>query len=545
MRSLITVIVIILGACCHSFGASDVPMYHVFELSFEGSPVRTMDSPVRDVLLETTWSHENGTSIRLFGFWDGDGEGGAGGSIYKVRFCPTMTGEWKLSSVRSNDQKLNGQHQGMTLLCTASGHSGFWEVDEESAGGRWYRRSDGSHPYIVGNTMYSYLSETYRGEPSGSDIEKDTRECARYYNKLRFAITGDINPHPTAKPFLDEKGQPTSDGNYSHRPNPEWFSRRVDLAVQSAFEEDMIADIIINSVDSKEGRSVLRPGENDGDYTPILRYMAARYGSYPNVWFCLSNEYNIRDPRFTEAEIAEIGKKLKSFLGYPTPLSVHPNQQDWDVRLNADPPWNDHIIIQNKIKYLWLAADKINLNYYKGDKKPVINDELAYEGAGDGWLEGDVLEAFLGAFLGGGYGSTGYKSGHKLGQYFGGNFNAANHKASDNLRWLRQQIEADIEFWEMEPFTIFFSRKDGTAMGMLRNVDYEFRMMQNGNDAFVVASSGPHQGVVAQLPGGMWDIKIYDLVNMNAGMIGEGISGTFEFDIPGSRAVFLHMKKRF
>jgi hypothetical protein len=60
------------------------------------------------------------------------------------------------------------------------------------------------------------------------------------------------------------------------------------------------------------------------------------------------------------------------------------HEQDWDPGLHDGAEWNDHAIVQNKIKYIWLAADKADLNYYKATGKPVINDELAYEGEGDG-----------------------------------------------------------------------------------------------------------------------------------------------------------------
>ena len=47
-----------------------------------------------------------------FVVWDRDGRGGAGGSVYKVRFCPTFPGEWTLVSVTSGDPELNGQGHG-------------------------------------------------------------------------------------------------------------------------------------------------------------------------------------------------------------------------------------------------------------------------------------------------------------------------------------------------------------------------------------------------------------------------------------------------
>lgn len=524
---------------------ADVPLYHVYELSFQGTELGPEASPARDILLETLWTHESGEiKLRIYGFWDGDGLGGKEGSVYKVRFCPIHTGIWKLEKVCSNDDQLDGQHEGTFLNCVESDHPGFWEVDEKSAGGRWYKRSDGSHQYITGNTMYSYLSEYYQGEPNGSDIKTDTRNCAGYYKKLRFAITGDIYPNPAEKPFLDDAGNPTDDGNFSHRPNPSWFNRRVDLAVKTAFESDMIADMIINSVDSENGRSVLRPEKAAYDVTPVLRYISARYGSYPNVWFCLTNEYDIRKPKFTEQQIVAIGEKFREMLPYQNPLSVHPSQRDWDPELNCG-KWNDHVIFQNKIKNLWMAADKADLNYYRGGMIPVVNDELAYQGEGDGWLEEDVLEAFLGIFLGGGYGSTGYKSGQKLGQYFAGNFDAAKHSVSDNLLWFREVIDNEIPFWKMEPMTVGYSRKEGYQLDIFRNVDPHCRLLALRGEVYVLGVGVRNGQITARLPSGNWNLKLYDLAKKTVSSLGEGVSGEYSFEVPDSRVVFVVAKRSF
>jgi len=350
-----------------STAQDSVPQYHIFELSFTGTNHTLNDNPLRDIELRTIWRHETGEPLyHIYGFWDGDGNDGSYGDIYKVRFYPTRTGMWELVEVISNDPELLDQNVGLEIECIPSGHPGFWIVDRESANGHWYKRSDGSHPYFIGNTFYSFVSEYFIDGPNGSNIEKDIRECGKYYNKIRFAITGDIYPHPVEEPFLDNLGNPTDNGDFSHRPNPSWFNKQVDLAVKTANEMGMIADIILNGHDSENARSALRAGENGSDPLPFLKYISARYGSYPNVWFCLSNEYDIRKPKFNAEEIKVIGNKLKSFLAYPAPISVHPSQRDWDPSLNDMYNWNDHIIIQNKIKTIHLATDKIELNYYRG-----------------------------------------------------------------------------------------------------------------------------------------------------------------------------------
>jgi hypothetical protein len=416
----------------HSFGQiHEAAQFDVEEIRFEGVNYTLKDNPVRDIYLVTTWKNNNKT-IRVHGFYDGDGQGGLAGNIFKVRFCPTTPGTWTLEKVISNDNKLHGQHEGMTVQCASSGNSGFWIPDPQSPGSRWFQRTDGSHQYFSGNTLYSYLSEyDNEGKPTGGNILDDTELSGKYFGKVRFSITGDLFPHPEEKPFIDNQGNLTDDGNFSHRPNPRWFQQRVDLAVQTCFEHDVIADMIINGPDSKNSRSILYAGENGGDNTPILRYIAARYGSYPNVWICLSNEFNIRTPKYTPDQISTFGYRIKEFLPYPTPLSVHANQHDWIVELTREVPWNTHVILQNKLKTLYAAADFAEKNYWKaGAGKPVVNDELAYQGAGDGWNEEDVIEAHLGAFLGASYGSSGFKSGHKLGHYFMGDFDINEHTAA-------------------------------------------------------------------------------------------------------------------
>ena len=111
--------------------------------------------------------------------------------------------------------------------------------------------------------------------------------------------------------------------------------------------------------------------------------------------------------------------------------------------------------MQYKLEDLSKSVDAIdNNNFPGGNKKPVIDDELAYEGEGDGWNDEDIIESHLGAFLGGGYGTTGYKPGNKKGHYFWGNFKASEHTSADNLLWLRQKIDSNITFWNHKPVAL-------------------------------------------------------------------------------------------
>jgi len=538
----IVALLLILLVCpsLHAAEIAKAAQYSVVELTFEGPVQDPKDVPARDIDFWARFRHENGSlEYKIYGFWDGDGKGGITGGVFKIRFCPTKPGRWDLVEVYSNNPRLNGQKQGLYVTAAASGHPGFWIVDPDSPGRRWYMRSDGSHQYISGNTHYTFLSGyQFGGKPSGNNIAEDISGNAKYFKKLRFSLYGGRYVNSDEKPFFDNDGHISDSGDNSLRPNPRWFNQCADLAVQTAWEHDLIADLILCGPDTKESRSVLRAGNNDGDPTPYLKYIAARYGSYPNVWICLCNEFNIKEPNYTEEQIARFGQILRQYLPYPTPLSVHTVPRTmWPAKFDELGPWNDHQIIQKKIRNLPDAADAIEYTWRNPDgngprNKPTINDELSYEGKGDGHTEHNTIESHLGAFLGGGYGTTGEKPGNKLGQYFWGCFNPKEHTAADNLKYLRQIIDDDVTFWKMSPDTGIFS-----------NLHKDFRGLAWPEHEYVLGTNRYYRDIVANLPGGTWTVKRYDIINKEEKILSETASGGFKFDAPDGRAVMFHFKR--
>jgi hypothetical protein len=514
-------------------------VYSVVELSFAGPRQRPRDIPARDLDFWVRFQHESGSpEVKIHGFWDGDGQGGMSGDVFKVRLCPTKTGRWNLVEVHSSKQELDGQKQGDYVIATASDHPGFWIVDDESPDQRWYRRSDGSHQYIFGNTHYSFLSGYEPGDkPSGNDIAADIAGNAEYFKKLRFTAYGDRYPNPKEKPFFDDDGRMTDSGDDCQRPNPRWFNQRVDLAVQTAWKHDLIADLILCGPDTEQSRSVLRAAHNNGDPEPYLKYIAARYGSFPNVWICLCNEYEIKKPKYSEEQIARFGRIIRQYLPYPTPLSVHSTPRTlWSANFDALPDWNDHMIIQKKIRNLPDAADVIRQTRQKprGGKRnmPTVNDELSYEGKGDKHTEQDTIESHFGVFLGGGYGTTGEKPGSKLGQYFRGRFDPSEHTAADNLKYLREIIDEHITFWKMAPDLSRFS-----------NVDKDSRGLAWTGREYVLGTNKRRRGIIAKLPDGTWTVRRYDIISKQSKTLSESARGRFTFDAPDSRAVMFHFTK--
>ncbi len=501
-----------------------VRRYHVVEIALAGARLGPRDTPARDVELAVTFRHASGgEQVRVPGFWDGDGRGGATGGVFKVRFCPTRVGRWRIAKTESNRKELRGQREGDELTCEASKHPGFWLPD-----GRWYRRSDGSHPFLTGNTHYTFLSRRNDRGASGIDPVADIRANARFFRKLRFSLGGGRYVDPKLKPFLDDAGRQSDDGRFSRRPNPPWFHRRVDAVVREAFASDLICDLIVCGPDTREIRSTLK-----GDPGPYLRYIVARYASYPNVWICLCNEWDIKNPSYKAAEIVRAGEIVRRAAPNPTPTSVHGKPRNWDTALNG--AWHDHVIIQAKIKKLPDAADTAARNHVRGGRKPVCNDENAYEGKGDRFTEGDVIEGCFGTFLGGGYPTTGEKWAGKKGQYFWGGFDAAKHHAADNLGALRDYVDGNVAFWRMEPAP--------AEKGIFSGLPDSARVLARSGREYVLGTNRRAGGIRAKLPGGTWRVVQLDLMVPKQRVLSEKASGELTFDVPASRAVMTHFRR--
>lgn len=498
--------------------------YHVIEVSLEGPTLGPTDTPARDIELVVTFTHESGKPVqRVHGFWDGDGKGGSTGNVFKVRLTPTKPGRWTITKTESSDAKLRGQLDGRTFAAAATDHPGFWIADHH-----WYFRSNGSYQFITGNTHYSFLSRRKTGgQKVGGSIERDIASNAEHFKKLRFSLFGDRYVDPDLKPFFDDAGRQTDDGRFSHRPNPAWFHQRADVAVRAGFEHDLICDLILCGPDTEESRSTLK-----GNPRPWLNYVVARYGSYPNVWLCLANEWNIKKPRYTADEICRAGEVVRLASAYPTPVSVHGNHGNWDTELNLD--WHDHGIIQWKLKTIAKAADVAVQNHDRAGHLPVTNDENAYQGEGDKFSHGDTVEGCLGTILGGGYPTTGEKHGNKLGQYFWGGFDADVHTAAKNLGFIRRYMDEAVRFWSLAPMPAEESPvklADG------------WRILGDSESEYLIGTNGA-AAIQWTVPAGeTWRIVVIDAMAMKKDVAAERATGPVMITTAPSRAGLVHLRR--
>ncbi|MEI6034362.1 MAG: fibronectin type III domain-containing protein, partial [Verrucomicrobiae bacterium] len=369
-------------------------------------------------------------------------------------------------------------------------------------------------------THYDFLHAPKGQDATPATIVSDIEATATRFNKLRFGISAPSGPNANSsvRPFFDAAGNPAL--VETARPNPSFFRQRVDSAVQHGFDLDLICDLILEIADNQLATNTI-----------FLRYVAARYGSYPNVWFCLGNEsleFN------TAAQVNSAGTTLRAALPYPSPVSDH-MVRGWDAGLSGS--WYSHTINQYKLDQhfhpnpgnLGAQADRQVSEYKKSNvRRPVINDECAYDP--NEATELQAIESAVGCFLGGAYSSSGEKTASKQGGYFWGHsavgttINA--HPSSDNLGWLRQKIDQHIPFWTLSPST----------PAIFGNLATQFRTLAATGSLYVLGSNSALSGITATLPAGTWGVRQLDAVAMTDTLLDAASSGTFTFSTPASVA---------
>jgi hypothetical protein len=504
--SLLFILCFVICSWCADLGS--VPIYSVKTITFLGPNQTSSDKPAANIDFYCEFKHESGSpTYKVHGFWDGDGNGGKSGSVFKVRFCPTKTGRWNIVNTHSTNSTLNNQKEGDYVTGTSSSNHGFWIPQ-----GRWFKRSDGSAQYWFGNTHYDFLCKRTETQ-CVSDINGNAGE----FGKIRFCLMSFRSENENyEKTFLTGSGTGESDRKtYADRPNPKFF-KKVDAVVNAALAKDIICDLILGG--TYEDQVVTN--------SAYLKYVAARYGAYANVWICLANEWN--EQTSASAQKAT-GTEMDGYLPYPTPISTH-GTGGWNSGLNGS--WCTHAILQGKISDLTTAADRIVSNVSSIGGKPAVNDENGYQGEAPTSNKATTIEGLFGSFMGGGYGTTGEKFASKQGQYFWGNYSTASHSAAPCLGYVAAYITNNVNFRNLSP----------TSSHIFSNTPGEHKVLGDGSSEYILGSNGSKSGIVANLGSASWKVVRVDIDNKSTTTLSSSATGSYTFNSTGGTCL-IHFKK--
>ena len=380
-----------------------VERWGLYEVAVSG---KSEGNPFLDYSVTGIFRNEKET-VRVSGFYDGEG-------IWRVRFMPSFEGEYTYTV---EGTALDGPLEGE--FCAAApgeGNHGPVRVTGETA----LAYSDGTPYYSIGTTCYAWVHQP-------EALQEQTLDTLRKspFNKIRFCFFPkfyDYNrKEPITYPFERGNGEgidpelvkretetridmpglffPEPDYSFNYlRPNTEHF-RRFDLRIRQLQEMGIEADLILMHPYDRWGMNQMSAEASDA----YLRYVAARYGAYRNVWWSMSNEYD-----FIRTRTADDWERFGQLIHFCDPwhhmCSIHNGIRIFDFSR----PWITHQSLQRVDFY---RTTEYTDEYLAKIRKPVVWDEICYEGnIGVGWgnISGkELVRRFWEAFLRGGHAGHG------------------------------------------------------------------------------------------------------------------------------------------
>lgn len=334
--------------------------WDTFELTFEG---KSDGNPFIDYNIcgDFTNDKENKT---VEGFYDGDGR-------YIVRFMPSFEGKYRYHIYGSfSDKEYDGSFD---VTAPSENNHGPVVVSDT-----FYLSYADKTPYrSVGTTCYAWHIQS---EQLKARTLKSLEKAG--FNKIRFCVfpkhydynLGEPPCYPfegtpmdssilTSENFNDYWGNPEGNNWDFSRFKPEYF-RNVEGCIKDLQKLGIEADIILFHPYDRWGFSMMDM-ETDMRY---LKYVTARFSAYRNVWWSLANEYDLMSEKNSEHWEA-FGNYLMHHDPYNHLRSIH----NCAVFYDYTKPWVSHCSMQRHEIYM-------TSEYHKQYNKPVIFDEMAYEG---------------------------------------------------------------------------------------------------------------------------------------------------------------------
>lgn len=332
--------------------------------------------PYKDVTIDAVFTHEDGTEIALYGFWNGSDE-------WRVRFSPTKTGVWSYKVTCSDDEN-TGLH-GKTGKLLAVENTGNTELDRHgfvriSDNGRYFVYDDGTPFYWLGDTNWqapNYVSITQCNYPGCS--------CG---NQFMHEVNDRIAKGFTVYQTYFDSGESDGGGQRATTTEPSmWLDKYGSIDPKTFTEKfDVMFDylaargMVIALGFGVHSNTTNAMGKENLDR--ISRYLTARYASYPVVW--ITAQEITGAPQYdlwvSSAKIVDAGD------GYDHPQGAHQFVVDvnnsYVKDLDEKQSWHEFYALQGGHGPTFTSKNHYEgywNNTRSGSVKPYIETEANYE----------------------------------------------------------------------------------------------------------------------------------------------------------------------
>ena len=378
----ITLLIVALFVVSNLSAQEKIAKWEIFELSLKGS---VAGNPFVNTQVIAEFKHGS-KSVKPEGFYDGDG-------IYKIRFMPDEEGIWTYTT-SSNQPELDKKKG--NFICVAAKKDIYGPVSVRNVYHFGY--ADGKPFYPFGTTIYEWsFQDRNRKDQTIATLK------ASPFNKVRMLA---VPPYkstylegPNKMSVFPFEGSSKSNFDFS-RFNPAYF-KMLEQDISQLAAIGIQADLILFRPYDK-GRWGFDTMD-DATNIRYLKYMVARFGAYHNIWWSLCNE-NSFIKNLADEDWDRYFQVVQKADPYSHLRSIHNADRVYDY----NKPWVTHVSLQyyNVVKSPW--GTSLLRDVYK---KPIVNDEINYEGTSEkrwGQLSGEeMVFRFWNAYIGGGYATHG------------------------------------------------------------------------------------------------------------------------------------------
>lgn len=348
-------------------------IYEPLELSF--STNGTLDDPY-GLRLAVVFTHEDGETLRVPGFWDG-------GRDWKARVALPRPGQWRFRSEASpsSDAGLHGL-EGIVEVGSRAGEENPWlrralRVAEDRS---HLERADGTSFFWMGDTWWMALCERL-------DDDGFARLCRDRAEKGFNLVQLIVGPYPDMDAW-DERGRspagfPFTEGFHSVNSA---FCQHADRRIRQLIDHGLVPCLV-----GMWGYYLDAVGaERVGRYWD---YLVARYSAWPVVWciageadmpYYLSEQFN--DPEARQKQKAgwtEITRRVREADPHRRPLTIHPSNYASSRDMVTDASVLDFEMLQtghDDLAGLPRMIEVVMRAARAEPRLPVINSEVNYEG---------------------------------------------------------------------------------------------------------------------------------------------------------------------
>ena len=412
-----------LGFSAHAAGAATAPRtlgtvvadYAVAQWRVVEIPLTSTAAyadPFADVQVSATFHGPGGITVHRPAFWDG-------GPTWKVRFAPTQTGTWTMTTSASNHADLGLDH--VTKTIAAVPYTGSLAIYKH---GFVAPSADGHYLQYADSTPFLYLGDTHWVLPHE---RFDTSNAPGVRSQFKYVVDKRVHQGFTvyqSEPIWQPHGSSDLDAHTHYGPDEEPVAdltdgmQATDLAGFHNLDRKFayIADaglVHANAMISWVGQPHQFPSAMTPDFmTRMARYWDARYGAYPVIWTIgqeIDKDFYGRYAGSAMAPWTAAIEELDRVDDYNHPIMPHQENIGSTTSQNsrfAGAPWHDGFASQ------WQSTDDWNVQVakdYWGTGQPTVAYETPYE---DFWTDSrHALSAFYKSYLlgmrGYGYGVSG------------------------------------------------------------------------------------------------------------------------------------------